>query len=236
MKNFNINFVLFITLVFWGATVSAKVIVPGMLDDFENGTTNSWVKGPKANSALAPKNIANEDESNRFLEIKSYGEGLVERDAGSRMVFFNKKQWAGDYTNIGSISINMRAESTTEDYLYMRLAIFDTAAFGTYSRYVSSTSQQLKADGKWHLINLSLAAEDLTRFRGDQSATDVLKNVSQLRFLSSKDDVAAWGVDKISATLAVDNIIAVAAVPVPATIWLMLSGMITLFGMRQQKT
>ena len=245
MKNVKLHNIYLLVLVFWGTNLSANVIYPGMIDDFEDGTTNSWVKGPEAGSDLAPKNLANSDESNRYLEVKSYGAGENSRDAGSRMVFFNESQWAGDYTGIGSISLTMKAYSSTEEALYMRLAIFDNAPSGDYSRYVSTTSQQLLADDKWHTISLSLVAEDLTRYRGEQSASEVLTNVSHLRILSSENDVKGWGVDKISATLSIDNITATPfvsaqsaelnAVPVPATLWFMISGLLGLTGISFQQ-
>lgn len=241
MKNVTIKFIYLATLLFWGSAVFANIIQPGMVDNFENGTTNSWVKGPQASSDLAPKNLANADESNRFLQVKSYGPGRLDRDVSSRMVFFNEKQWAGDYSSINSLSIDMKAESSTEEYLYMRLAIFDTAASGSYSRYVSTEYQKLVADGQWHNITLSLEADDLTRFRGEETASDVLKNVSQLRFLSHEDSAIAWGVDKISAKLIMDNITAMpysqaAPVPIPASFWLMASAMTGLFKLSSQRS
>jgi len=245
MKSVTLHTIYLLVLVSWGTNLSANVILPGMIDDFEDGTTNSWVKGQNAGSDRAPINLANEDESNRFLQVKSYGEGASGFDAGSRMVFFNEKQWAGDYTGIGSISLTMKAYSLTEEALYMRLAIFDSAPSGDYSRYVSTTSQQLVADGEWHTISLSLAADDLTRFRGEQSASEVLTNVSHLRILSSENDAKGWGVDKISATLSIDNITAnpfvsaqsaeLNAVPVPATLWFMISGLLGLTGISFQQ-
>ncbi len=258
MKNKYKNIILIIALINGVATSSASIIQPGMIDDFEDGTTQSWIKGieiPKA-SILPPKNVANADESNRYLQVQSLGKRIADpgaRDAHSRMVVFNEADWAGDYTGITSISAMMKATSTTEDFLYMRLAIFDEDVSGIpQSRYVSSDPQLLKADGNWHPISLTLATEDLTRFRGQKQAEDVLKNVSHLRFLSSKDQAAAWQVDKIQATLGIDDITAVAgtiadvtrtipndlginpdvsAVPLPASIWLMISGILGLVGM-----
>lgn len=231
MKSVTLSSIIFSVCFFWGTAVSASIIQPGMMDDFENGTTNSWVRGQKADSSLAPKNIANSDESNRFLQVSSHGG----RGPGSSMVFFNEKQWAGDYSDISSISLTMKAESTTEQFLYIRLAIFDSAVSGTYSRYVSSESQLLTADGDWHTINLSLAADDLTRFRGEQTADSVLSNVSHLRILSHEDNGTGWNVDKISATLAIDNIMAIsslntslAPVPLPAAFYFMLAALFSL--------
>jgi hypothetical protein len=251
MKNKYKNILIIIALINGVATSSASIIQPGMIDDFEDGTTQSWIKGieiPKA-SILPPKNIANADESNRYLQVQSLGRRIADpgaRDAHSRMVVFNETDWAGDYTGITSINAMMKATSTTEDYLYMRLAIFDEDVSGIpQSRYVSSDPQLLKTDGNWHPVSLTLATEDLTRFRGQKNAEDVLKNVSHLRFLSSKDQAAAWQVDKIQATLGIDDITAmvgsmpraaetipdVSAVPLPASVWLMISGIVGLIGM-----
>lgn len=216
MKNIYVTFISVISLVFGVSTTYASVIQSGMIDDFENGTTQSWIKGielPKA-AILPPRNIATADESNRYLVVQSLGgsNNPDAREAHSRMVFFNESQWAGDYKDITSITAMMKATSTTEDFLYMRLGIYDEKITGeSQSRYVSSTPQPLKADGEWHPISLSLDPEDLTRFRGVKTAEDVLKNVSQLRFLSSKEKAAVWQVDKIAATLGIDDISAVAA-------------------------
>ena len=223
---------------------SAVVVLPGMIDDFETGTTMSWVKGSSPRSdatSLPPINLANGDESNRFLEVHSHG-GIPDplfRDAHSRMVFFNEAQWAGDYSQIGSISMKMKAVST--DDLYMRLAIYDSGPDRVYSRYVSTAPTILTADGEWHEISLSLLAKDLSRFRGERTAEDVLTDVSHLRILSSKDYAEAWGIDKIIATLGVDDITAVAisspvaTVPVPAAIWFMFSALLGLAGLSRNR-
>jgi len=240
MRNVSIIFIGLVCYVFAIGTASAVVVLPGMIDDFETGTTMSWVKGssPRSDaSALPPINLANGDESNRFLEVHSHG-GIPDpfyRDAHSRMVFFNEAQWAGDYSQIGSISMKMKAVSA--ENLYMRLAIYDSGPDRVYSRYVSSVPTVLAADGKWHDISLSLAVTDLSRFRGERTAEEVLSDVSHLRILSSMDYADAWGVDKILATLGVDDITAVAistpvtTVPVPAAIWFMFSALFCLTGM-----
>jgi len=222
------------------STVVASVVQSGSIDDFENGTTQSWVKGidPTKAAILPPINLANADESNRYLEVQSLGKNIdpnIDRDAHSRLVFFNESEnWAGDYTGITSITADMRATSATEDYLYMRLAIFDEVLSGeSQSRYVSSAPQLLETNNDdWLTLTFSLVPEDLTRFRGEKEADEVLKNVSQLRFLSSQNDAKAWDVDKIAATLNIDNItaVSVSAVPLPGAVWLMISGLASLIG------
>lgn len=245
-------YVVFLSLVYFCvgiSTASAVVVMPGMIDDFETGTTMSWIKGssPRSDaSSLPPINLANGDESNRYLEVHSHG-GIPDplyRDAHSRMVFFNEAQWAGDYSQIGSISMKMKAVSTED--LYMRLAIYDSGPDRVYSRYVSSAPTILTADGEWHEISLSLAAEDLSRFRGERTAEEVLTDVAHLRILSSKDYAEAWGVDKISATLGIDDITAIAksasvtptvtTVPVPAAIWFMVSALLGLAGISRNRS
>jgi hypothetical protein len=238
----NIYKLIILVVALTGASsVSASVIQSGLIDDFENGTTQSWVKGIEQSKAaiLPPKNMANADESNRYLEVQSIGgtDDSAAREAHSRMVIFNESQWAGDYTGIATITASMKATSITEEYLYMRLAIFDEKVSGeSQSRYVSSNAQLLKADGSdWQTLTFSLAPKDLTQFRGEKQAEEVLKNVSQLRFLSSKNEAKAWDVDKIAATLAIDNIAAVTTVPLPGAAWLMISGVLGLVRMSSSK-
>ncbi len=220
---------------------NASVIQPGMLDDFEDGTTASWMKGIELNKAiiLPPQNVANADESNRYLEVRSTGSknnDPAARDPHSRMVFFNESQWAGDYTGVTSITAMMKATSTTEDNLFMRLALYDEKISGErQSRYVSTEPQVLTTDGQWHLLSFSLNPDNLTLFRGEKSAVQVLENVGHLRFLSSRNNAAAWQVDKIEATLGVDDITAVSAVPLPGAVWFMLSALFGLMGFRLHK-
>lgn len=241
MNNIYKKIIFFVVALTGVSTVSASVVQPGMIDDFEDGTTQSWVKGIEQSKAaiLPPTNIANADESNRYLEVQSIGgtDDPTAREAHSRMVVFNENQWVGDYTGITSITASMKASSITEEYLYMRLAIYDVKTDGnSQSRFVSSNAQLLKANGSdWLTLTFSLASEDLTRFRGEKEATDVLKNVSQLRFLSSKNEAKAWDVDKIAATLSIDNVSAVSAVPLPGAAWLMFSGIVGLVGMSSSK-
>ncbi len=220
-------------------TAQAAIIQPGMSDNFEDGTSASWVKGssPSKNSAhLPPVNLANDDESNRYLHVTSVGGSSDEsgREAHSRMVFFNEQQWTGDFSQISAISMKLKAESTLEDALYMRLAIYDDKANGAYTRYVTSEAQIVNTDGLWHSIVLSLLPQDLTRFRGERTAQEVLSNVTHFRVLSNKDAASAWAVDKVAASLSIDDITAVGfttqpnPVPLPASFWLFISAMLGL--------
>ncbi len=243
MKNYY-QTILFFLCVNAITSAQAAIIQPGMTDDFEDGTTASWVKGssPAKNaSSLPPVNIANDDDSNRFLHVTSIGgsPGESSREAHSRLVFFNEQQWTGDFSQISAISLRLKAESASETELYMRLAVYDDKSSGSYSRYVSSDSQTVKTDGLWHTIVLSLLPDDLTRFRGERSAQDVLSSVTHLRLLSNKDEATAWMVDKIAATVSIDDITAIgfatAPVPVPAAAWVFISALgMTLAGRKRK--
>ncbi len=234
-----IKLILLNGLFCFSSLATATVILPGMTDDFEDGTSMSWIKGsaPYKNSFLSPVNIANDDESNRYLQVRSLGgeDNPLLRQPHSRMVLFNEKQWAGDYSQVTALQMRMKAEADAP--LYMRLAIYDNNP-DRYSRFVSLNPVLLPADGEWHWLSLSLAADDLVRFRGESSIEQVLSNVSHLRFLSSKEYAESWGVDQIKATLSIDDITAigvdsgtVSSVPVPSAIWLMISAVLGLFGL-----
>jgi hypothetical protein len=59
---------------------------------------------------------------------------------------------------------------------------------------------------------------------GSDALEDVLASVTTLRLLSAEDG-PAWAGDRIVATLGVDNIHAVSAVPVPGALWLLMGAL-----------
>jgi hypothetical protein len=89
----------------------------------------------------------------------------------------------------------------------------------------------LPADGEWHHVSFDLAAVSL--ITGEDSLEAVLRNVTTLRILSSQAG-PAWKGDRIAATLGVDNIAAVVAVPLPAAAWMLLAALGATAGLRRR--
>ncbi len=184
----SINF-LVITGVFVAgiSTASAALIAPGMIDDFQDGTTSGWINGARIISKNPPKVKQNGD--NYYLEVKSFGA----KEANSRMAVFsenynwslnppplnpdyiplngdtpglgpNESKWAGDYSNIARIEGRAMATSDTEDQLHLRLGISNWFSYfydpsGEQGAfYFSKSAVEIATDGEWHDFSFDISA------------------------------------------------------------------------------
>lgn len=202
----------------------AHAITLGQIDDFEDGTTQSWTDGSP--SPNPPVNVADGGPSGAgdgFLQdVSAGGNG-----PGSALVVFNFTQWIGDYVAAGVGALAMDIANLGSDPLYMRIA-FEGAGGG---RYGSTDAAVLPADGEWYHLSFDLAAVSL--ISGEDPLEVVLGDLTTLRILSSEAG-PAWTGDRIAATLGVDNITAVGAVPLPGAAWLMLCAVGAIGGLRRR--
>ena len=146
--------------------------------------------------------------------------------SGSAQVMFNDDQWSGNYLAAGVTEIQAQMANFGDSELFMRIALVD--GFGTW--YGSSSAFVLPADGIWRDVTFGLSFSDLNLIIGSSSITEVLENVEELRILSAAGGSSFRG-DRISGTLGIDNI---TAVPVPATIFLLGSGLAILVRLRSK--
>ena len=168
------------------------------VDDFEDGTVMGWSEGP--NSINPPLNVATGGPAgvdDNYLHNDSRGGA----GPGSKMVMFNTNQWTGNYIIEGVAQINSDMANIGGFALSMLIAIQ-----GSGTRYGSTTAVNLT--GQWQQVSFGLTSGNLSLISGAQPLSIVLTNVDTLRILSSAGG-PAWNGDAISATLGVDNIIAV---------------------------
>ena len=201
----------------------APGVVLGQVDDFEDGTTQAWVRG-----AVAPNPPSNVPDGgpagvgDNYLQNVSLG-GL---GPNSRQVMFNSLQWTGDYLGSGVTLIEADMANFGASALAMRIAIQN----GLGSQYGSTISVALPADGVWRAVSFGVRPTDLTLIAGTSTAEDVLSGVIQLRIVSAAA-APAWVGDVIVSTLGVDNITATTdAQPLPAlsvwAIWVLAAGLL----------
>jgi hypothetical protein len=202
----------------------AQAISLGQIDDFQDLTTQNWTDGnPSPNPPVNVPDGGPAGAGDAFLQdVSAGGSG-----PGSALVMFNFTQWIGDYVAAGVGAIEADMSNLGDVPLYMRIAI--EGAAGT--RYGSTTAAVLPTDGEWYHLRFDLAA--LTLITGEDSLEEVLSNVTTLRILSSEAG-PGWMGDRIAATLGVDNITAVAPVPLPAAAWMFLAALGALARMRRR--
>ena len=111
---------LFILLAATFLVSPAGAVVAGQVDDFEDGTPQSWTEG--IFSPNKPTNIASggpAGASDNYLENVSSGAGVE----GSKMTMFNKAQWTGDYLAAGitEIRAHVKVETSSASSLSLRV-------------------------------------------------------------------------------------------------------------------
>ena len=176
------------------SSVAFAQVTAGQVDDFEDGTTQAWVEG--GSSPNPPTNITTggpAGANDNFLQDISAGGG----GAGSRMVFYNQTQWAGDYTTQGIIAIKMHVKVETNN-LNIRIA-FD----GGGGRFCTTTPINITAGSGWNFVIIPISMSDFTSV-GGSNIEDTLLDVNTVRILSSA--TPAWIGDSVAATMEVDNI------------------------------
>jgi hypothetical protein len=201
-----------ISLVLTASLVTPGVaqVVVGQTDTFQNGTTQNWTGG--AGNPNPPLNVSTGGPAgtgDAFLEIRSNGGA----GAGSKLVAFNQQQWAGTYSPAVT-HLGMDLENLGTAPLTIRLAFQDVNS----NQYSSTTPVSLPASPGWLHAIFDLSDSSMTQVAGaPQPFGAALANgITEIRIL---DAVApAFIGDTIAATLGVDNITALSAVPEPGTL------------------
>jgi hypothetical protein len=213
------------TLFFAG---SAKGIVSGQVDDFEDGTTQFWGNG----GAGAPP-VVNVDTggpggvNDNFMQITSIGGS----GAGRFLVAFNQTQWIGNYIATGVTSIEMDLRNQGSVDLSIRIAFKETGNFGSPG-YLSSTAALLAPGSGWQhfvftinvgsMIGIGNPADFNTFFSTGNGEMRIINEVGTSN-LNGDIAVAQLGVDNIH------------AVPEPSTFLLGAFGVLALAVLRGKR-
>jgi hypothetical protein len=202
----------------------AGSVVVDQVDDFEDGTVQSWSGG---------SGLANQEGggpagvSDNFLDIDSNAFFL-----GT----FNQTQWSGDYVAAGVASLSLDANNAGPDPVSLRLAIF-TAGCGPVpvncTAWTSTTAVELPADSGWQAVDFSLAAADMTRVLGTGSLSATLANVQRILLRHDPDDPSPPGSGAVvDAVLGIDN---VTALPEPAIASALAAGGLLVLGLARRR-
>jgi len=220
---------------------TARAISVGQLDNFEDGTLQDWRMGIPSVTTSFMKNITDGGPAgvgDSYLEVTA--DSTVSA-GGSRLTFFNRLQWTGDYTAAGITAIAMDLKNfNPSEALNMRLAInggFGPSSGMTGGVFTSAASISLDSGSGWTRAVFSLLPGDLIPISGgvggNTTGNDVqatLANVLELRLLNSASP--DWSGLRTTATLGVDNI---HAVPLPPALALFGSGLVVLLPRRRKQ-
>jgi hypothetical protein len=220
---------------------AVRAISVGQIDDFEDGTLQGWQMGIASVTNSFMTNISDGGPvgvGDNYLEVTSDSSVSF---GGSRLTFFNRQQWTGDYTAAGITAIAMDLKNfSSSEALNMRLAInggFGPSTSMTGGVFTSAASISLDSGSGWTRAVFSLLPGDLIAISGGRggntTGNDVqatLANVLELRLLNSA--TPDWSGLRTTATLGVDNI---HAVPLPPALALFASGLVVLMAGRRKQ-
>ncbi|MGV6831553.1 MAG: T9SS type A sorting domain-containing protein [bacterium] len=179
--------------------VTAQVTA-GQVDDFEDGTTQSWFEGGA--SPNPPVNISTDGPAgagDNYLQADSDNSG-GNNDPGSRMVIRNIDNWTGDFTAEGIVEVRFDARVFTND-LDLRIAMS-----GPGGRIATINAVTVTAGSGWTSVSIPIQASDLVAVQGSPSPADILEECFEMRILSSP--TPAYQGEAILSRLEVDNITA----------------------------
>lgn len=189
------------------AAAPALAITVGMVDGFQDGTTQGWIvaAGGFGTHPAPPVAVASGGplgDGDGYLRLQSTGTP----GPGGKLVVIAGLQWTGDYTLAGVTGIAMNVNNLGATDLSLRLSLS-----GAYS----TNPIVLTAGSGWQQVLFPTAPAAL-------SLAGSVLNVSELRLYHSIAAAEANAGDNIAAVLGVDHI---TAVPEPSPAWLLLSGL-----------
>jgi hypothetical protein len=192
---------------------SARAIVFGQLDDFENGTTMGWANGVPG--YLVNINTGGPAGANdNFLQLTSDGVGQ-----GGRLTTFNLQQWLGNYIAQGVTAIEIDLRNQGQTQLSIRLG-FKAANTSTAPGYLSQAIILAPGSG-WQRFSISLTAANLIRVgNAADYSTFFSSGVADVRIMNAAGTGNLNG-EFIVGQLGIDNI---RAVPEPSAIMLIAGG------------
>ncbi len=192
------------------ASATFGQVDPTQVDDFEDGTTMSWRRGP---SATPPSNIADggpNGAADRYMQVFSVPGG----GDGTAVTVFNQAQWRGDFVANGIEMLRAEMANFGSEDLFMRIAIQGAGQ----ARYGSVDAFVLPPDGLWRTVTFPLTDDTMELIEGSMSLSDTITNVSALR-INSVQSGPKWSGDRTGATLGIDRI----RVPEPASLTLVVA-------------
>ena len=204
---------------------SARAIVGGQVDNFEDGTLQNWANGgafgvpPVVNVNTGGPAGANDN----FMQIASDGSG-----PGQFLTVFNRSQWLGNYIALGITAIEVDLKNLGAVDLTIRLGFKETAGNGAPG-YLS-TPFSLLASSDWQHAVFFINTGSMTAIGAPASFSSFFSNgFGEMRIINEAGNTNLVG-NAVTAQLGIDNI---HAVPEPNAILLTAVGFLAFVALRR---
>jgi hypothetical protein len=200
-----------VSLVVVGAMVARPVacrgaIAVGHVDDFQDGTTQSWLGANVEPVADAGPNGAGD------TALRASATGVPNGFNGKLIVYNEGDPWTGNWTAAGVVQISLDVRNPNTVPLFMRLAIAGPDRFfGGGSGDVHSTDGiEVAADNAWHSITFDVEADDFMALTTEYpNVALALGDVTHFRVLHHPEH--SFIGEAIDADFLIDNIRTVGA-------------------------
>lgn len=204
-----------------GVPLGAQAGIVGQIDDFESATTENWTSGAE----ISVQTGGPSGPGDHYLQI-------ARTDYPFHIAGKNIDQWAGDYTNVETIELDMAAIVIyNASDLGVRILIL-----GDGGAFTSTLAQPIT--GGWHHYEFSLDAADLTRIYHTgpgqpdwedpgTEVNDLALTLATASHLLIRNDPYATPTPvgqhpkHVIATLGIDNVEATGVIPEPAMLALL---------------
>lgn len=222
--------------IFTGILASPSgLAIPLTPDTFEDGTTMGWsVPGLSPNPPSHVSDGGPGGAGDAYLQVVATGlDG-----PGGRLSVLNGAQWMGDYLAAGINAITMDVRNSGPDDLFLRLLFENFGALPGPPTDLAVTLADIlvPAGSAWMSIAFDLSGANLSALAG--TVNGALSDVNVLRLFHNPVPGHAGppvGPPVVNATLGVDNISAVSAVPEPHTSMLLLGAVAAYLLVRRRR-
>jgi hypothetical protein len=172
------------------ATAASAQVVAGRVDDFQDGTTQSWSGG--ANPANIP-NGGPVGAGDKYLEISS--------DGTHHLASYNITRWTGNYSTVGIAKIEADLKCTGATQLVIRLVLFGLNS----DRWSSNTPIVVSPGDPWVHVSFDISAANFTHTQGAGTFNDTYTNLDRIMF--RHEPVISSGGVNVTGALGIDNVV-----------------------------
>ncbi|MEP6698935.1 MAG: hypothetical protein ABJB09_04320 [Verrucomicrobiota bacterium] len=217
-----------IALVLLLSAASAPAFEIGQIDNFQDGTLQSWNNG-EGSSAPPVLNIDTGGPAgagDHFLQLTADGNG-----AGNRLTVFNRAQWIGDYIGAGLTAIELDLRNQGSVTLHIRLAFKDLGGPNAPGYLTAASFTLLPGSGWQHAVFLVNPGSMLARGGPTPFNVFFAGAFGEFRIINELGTNNLNG-DIVVGQLGVDNI---HAIPEPTVASLTAAGMLAVIALRGRK-